>query len=110
MVQSMFLMQALLRLYYPSFPWMAPISETCISINFISGTPHLHSLAVRGSFAYCASPFLIQRGSPYGRANVPVFGLHDACAGQSLDKYGEAPKQPNDAGAAREDRGGTWRI
>ena len=110
MMRSMCLMQAAPRLYHPSFPWTARTSETCISISFISGIPHLHSLVVRGGFACFASPLLIQRCSPFGRIDVLFFTIYDACAGQSLDKYGKAPKQPNDAGIAREDRGGTRRI
>ena len=112
MVQSKRLTQALLRVYRPSFPWTARTSGTCISICFISGTPHLHSLAVRAvaGFVCCASPLLIQRCSPFGRTVVFLFTIHDACAGESLDKYGKAPKQSNDASVAREDRGGTRRI
>ena len=50
MVQSLCLTEALQRLYHPSFLWTARTSETCISISFISGTPHLHSSVVRGGF------------------------------------------------------------
>jgi hypothetical protein len=110
MVQSMCLTQAVPRLHHPSFPWTARTSGTCILISFISGTPHLHSSAVRGGFVCCASPLFIQRCSPFGLTVVSYFGIHDARAGQGLDKHGKAPKQPNDAGVAREDRGGTRRI
>lgn len=49
-------------------------------------------------------------GSGIGYAVVWSFRILDACAGQSLDKHGQASKQPDNAGVVREERGGAWRV
>ena len=55
-------------------------------------------------------PVLTEHRSRFGYINVPFRGIHGARAGQSVDEYRQTSKHGDDAGAVRQDRGGTRRI